>query len=49
MIQVCVACFRVGGMPPPVVMLKHDVTGLEARCGGGVTGSIASGVGATRT
>lgn len=28
----------------PIVMLKHDATGQIARCGGGVSGSMAGGL-----
>ncbi len=32
------------GCATPVVMLKNDATGQVARCGGGVTGSMAGGL-----
>lgn len=36
--------FALVGCATPVVMLKNSATGQVARCGGGVTGSIAGGL-----
>lgn len=43
-ILICVASIVLASCATPVVTLKNEATGQVARCGGGVTGSIAGGL-----